>query len=50
METNLTNKFAIFSFIPIRTVFEMEDEYSWGLHTTLVNGSLDRTTLSQFKC
>ena len=48
METNQNQKFAIFSFIPIRTVFEMEDEYSWEPHTTLANGSSDRTTLPQF--
>ena len=47
--TNQNQKFAIFSFIPIRTVFEMEDEYSWEPHTTLANGSSDRTTLPQFK-
>ena len=29
METNQKkNNFAIFSFIPIRPIFEMEDEYS----------------------
>jgi len=39
----------MFSFIPIRTSFEMEDEYSWGPHATLANGSSDRTTLPQFK-
>ena len=49
METNQKkNKFAIFSFIPIRTIFEIEDEYSWGPHATLANGS-NRTTLPQFK-
>lgn len=49
METNQNNKFAIFPFIPIRTIFEMEDEYSWEPHTTLANGSSDRTTSPQFK-
>ena len=50
METNQKkNNFAIFSFIPIRPIFEMDDEYSWGPHATLANGSSDRTTLPQFK-
>ena len=50
METNQNKKnFAMFSLIRIRTIFEMEDEYCWGPHATLANGSSDLTTLPQLK-